>query len=187
MVEDALASGRHIGMVQPTVPRQDNAPQPNAPADQPEVYPIGCAGLIEEVKRVEDGRFLITLVGASRFRVREELPLLRGYRRVTADYGAFASDHQPAVEALDTSPLIAALKTYGDAYRVAFDVERLSHLPTPLLVNGLAMSLPFRPAEKQALLEALTLSERQQLVLGLMGMGLQAGRFDGTHTPPTLN
>lgn len=187
LVEDAAVAGRHVGMVQPTVPRQDNAPAPDAPQDQPEVYAVGCAGVIEELRKLDDGRYLVTLLGVSRFRVREELPLLRGYRRIVPDYGGYAADDSEPPEPVDTAALLTALKSYGEVYRVNFDVERLTHLPGALLVNGLAMSLPFRPAEKQALLEAPTLSERQRIVLGLMGMGLQSGRFEGTHAPPTLN
>ena len=187
MVEDALTGGRHIGMIQPLAPRQDNAPAPNAPQDAPELYPVGCAGSIEEYRKLEDGRNLLTLVGVSRFRFREELPLLRGYRRVRADYAQFVADYSGPPEPVDTHALLLALKAYGDQYSVPFDVARLSELPSTMLVNGLSMSLPFRPAEKQALLEAATLAERQKLVLGLMGMGLVSGTADSFHTPPTLN
>ena len=48
----------------------------------PPVYPIGCAGRITQFTETDDGRFLITLTGVSRFRIVEELPLLSGYRRV---------------------------------------------------------------------------------------------------------
>lgn len=187
MVQDALAGARHIGMIQPLAPRQDNAPAPDAPQDAPELYPVGCAGSIEEYRKLEDGRYLLTLAGVSRFRVREELPLQRGYRRVVADYGPFAAGDTAPPEPLDTHALLLALKAYGDQYSVPFDLARLSDLPSTMLVNGLSMSLPFRPAEKQALLEAATLAERHRLVLGLMGMGLVPGAVDGFRTPPTLN
>ena len=187
MVEDALSADKHIGMIQPMVPRQDNSPDPRVPLDQPELYPVGCVGEIEEYRKLEDGRYLLTLVGVSRFRFSEELPLLRGYRRVLADYRGYQADDAEALEALDNRALLEALKAYGDQYSVAFDVNRLNGLPSALLVNGLAMSLPFRPAEKQALLEALTLADRQKLVLSLMGMGLAAGAKEGFYTPPTLN
>ena len=187
MVEDALASGRHIGMVQPTLPRNDNAPGPNAPQDRPDVYPVGCAGVIEQYRQLEDGRYLLTLVGVSRFRIREELPLVRGYRRIVPDYGGYGADEAESDAVLDTADLLAALKSYGDAYQVPFDVKRMTGLSSALLVNGMAMSLPFRPAEKQALLEAPTLADRQRLVLDLLKMDQGAGRAEGTRVPPTLN
>ena len=42
----------------------------------PPVYPIGCAGRITQFSETDDGRYLLTLTGVSRFRIREELPLI---------------------------------------------------------------------------------------------------------------
>ena len=187
MLEDALASSRHVGMVQPAVPRQDNAPAPDAPQDRPELYPVGCAGEIEEYRRLDDGRYLLTLVGVSRYRIREELPLLRGYRRIVPDYGGYAEDGAEPSVSLDAGALVKAFQVYGEAYRIPFDVARLGRLPSSMLVNGAAMSLPFTPAEKQALLEAPTLAERLRLVLNLMDMGLGTERPQNFQSPPTLN
>ena len=59
MVRDAMAGARLIGMVQPRDPRAD--------LKHPDVYPVGCAGLITAFKETDDGRNLITLTGVSRF------------------------------------------------------------------------------------------------------------------------
>ena len=45
------------------------------------------------------------------------------------------------------------------------------------LVNLLAVSLPFHPAEKQALLEAPTLKDRENMLIDLLRLG--AGPLDG--------
>src|SRR5438046_6069315 len=84
MTRDALAGERLIGMVQPS--------DPAASGSNPPVYPTGCAGRITSFSETEDGRFLITLTGISRFRIREELPLLEGYRRVVPEWREFAGD-----------------------------------------------------------------------------------------------
>ncbi|PYQ07933.1 MAG: hypothetical protein DMF82_02640 [Acidobacteria bacterium] len=39
---------------------------------RPPVYPIGCAGVVEECRPLEDGRFNIRLKGVSRFRILSE-------------------------------------------------------------------------------------------------------------------
>src|SRR5260370_348361 len=88
MTRDALADERLIGMVQPS--------DPAASGRNPPVYPTGCAGRITSFSETEDGRFLITLTGISRFRIREELPLLEGYRRVVPDWHEFARDVEGA-------------------------------------------------------------------------------------------
>src|SRR5271168_4097433 len=84
MTRDAMGGERLIGMVQPSDPpiRELNPP----------VYPTGCAGRITSFSETEDGRFLITLTGISRFRICEELPPLEGYRRVVPDWHEFARD-----------------------------------------------------------------------------------------------
>ena len=56
----------------------------------PPVYPIGCAGRITQFSETDDGRYLITLTGVSRFRIREELPLLSGYRNYLIELRGFA-------------------------------------------------------------------------------------------------
>src|SRR6202011_5751273 len=84
MTRDALAGGRLIGMVHPSDRR--------VAAHNPPVYPTGCAGPITSFSETDDGRCLIALTGISRFRIREKLPLLEGYRRVVPEWSEFAGD-----------------------------------------------------------------------------------------------
>src|SRR5207249_11764757 len=83
MTRDALGGERLIGMVQPSDPQDDNR---GGGGPNPPVYPVGCAGRVTQFSETDDGRYLLTLTGVSRFRIREELPLLDGYRRVVPDW-----------------------------------------------------------------------------------------------------
>src|SRR5712691_7069795 len=83
-----LPRGRLIGMVQPSDPAEGGPGIDNRM--NPPVYPIGCAGRITQFSETDDGRYLLTLTGVSRFRIKDELPLLSGYRRVVADWRPFA-------------------------------------------------------------------------------------------------
>ncbi len=85
MVSGAMQEGGHIGMVQPLLPRQDNHPPPGAELETPNLYPVGCAGRLEQHQESPDGRILIQLRGIIRFRIVEELPLHEGHRRARAD------------------------------------------------------------------------------------------------------
>ena len=98
MTQDAMASHRTIGMIQPA--------DPKARLDAPEVYPIGCLGRITSFSETPDNRFLITLSGVCRFAVARELePDGLLYRRVRADYGPFAGDlPPPAPLSVDRGP-----------------------------------------------------------------------------------
>ena len=190
MVADVLDGSQHIGMVQPVVPQQDNRPEPSelktAP-DNPDVYAIGCAGRIEQAEKQSDGRYLILLKGVSRFRVTRELPREQEYRQVLARYDEFVQDlGEPRTE-LSPGPLLAALEDFGEKKELEFDMERLKLLPGIVLLNGLSAALPFSPGEKQALLEAPTPEERQELLLELMGWGFEQYDGESYYSPPIVN
>ena len=169
MISDALGGERLIGMVQPNEPQDDNR-GPRGAAN-PSIYPIGCAGRITQFAETDDGRFLITLTGVSRFRIAEELPLLSGYRRVVPDWEPFATDRDPPVEAkFDRDRLIRGLKGFFAQRRVSADFDAIEKAPGEYLVTSLAMACPFAPSEKQALLEAADGTERAQLLTALLEM-----------------
>jgi Lon protease-like protein len=178
---------RWIGMIQPRVPHQDNWPALDEPPANPELYTVGCAGRVERCEPQPDGRYLLLLKGVSRFRVRRELELLRGYRRVAADYTEFAADlREPEME-LDPATLLRAVREFGQAQGLSFDLDVLASLPGVALLNGLAVALPFRPAERQALLEAEGPRERQQMLLALMGMGVEPLDAEDYYSPPIVH
>jgi Lon protease-like protein len=187
MVADALESGRHIGMIQPLTPRQDNWVDLAEAPENPALYSVGCVGRIDRCEPQPDGRYLIVLRGVSRFRVKEELPLKRGYRRVVADYSGFAADLQELAVSLNPTRLLRALRGFGEKHGLELDFDLLACVPGVSLLNGLSVALPFRPAEKQALLEAAGPAEREELLLTLMGMGIEPVVADDYYSPPILN
>ena len=137
----------------------------------PPVYPIGCAGRITQFSEADDGRFLLTLTGVSRFRIVEELPLLSGYRRVVPDWQPFAHDRDPLGEPqFDRPRLIRGLKNFFEQRELSADWSAIDKAPSEHLVTSLAMACPFAPSEKQALLEAADLDERATLLTGLVEM-----------------
>ncbi|HEV8583065.1 MAG TPA: LON peptidase substrate-binding domain-containing protein [Thermoanaerobaculia bacterium] len=187
MVADALKGEKRIGMIQPLVPRQDNwvdlAQQPENPA----LYSVGCLGRIDECEQQPDGRYLVVLRGLYRFRMQQELPLHRGYRRVLADGSEFQSDRDELDVLVNPARLMRALRAFGEKHELEFDYDLLASVPGISLLNGLSVALPFRPAEKQALLEAVDPAEREELLLTLMGMGIEPLSSDEYYSPPVLN
>jgi uncharacterized protein len=189
MVADALDGDQLIGMVQPVTPRQDNwvASAEGPDPDNPEIYRIGCLGRIEEHEPQDDGRYLIVLRGVSRFRIREELPRPRGYRRVLVEYAEFQRDFDELNVFLNPSQMMRALRAFGEKHDLELDYDLLASVPGISLLNGLSVALPFRPAEKQALLEAADPAVREELLLTLMGMGIEPLSTDEYYSPPVLN
>jgi uncharacterized protein len=163
MTSDALGGPRLIGMIQPT--------DPNVREREPAVYPTGCAGRITSFAETPDGRFLITLTGMSRFRVREELPLLRGYRRVVPEWRDFVNDLEASpAPAFDRDRLLEALKGYFAQHQLKADWDAVKATPSEELVTSLAMMCPFEPREKQALLEAADVTARAELLTAIVEM-----------------
>jgi Lon protease-like protein len=165
MVQDSLARGRMFGMVQP------DATAPATPAG-PGLFRIGCLGRLSSFAETDDGRLLITLTGVIRFRLAEELPPHRGYRRVRPDYAPFAADLDIAEDppGIDRAALLGALKPYFKGRGIEANWDAIEEMPDALLVTTLAMVCPFEPREKQALLEATTPSDRAAMLIALMEM-----------------
>ncbi|CAL1241708.1 LON peptidase substrate-binding domain-containing protein [Candidatus Methylocalor cossyra] len=161
LVFDALGAERLIGMVQP---------DPTAPHKEA-VYATGTAGRIVSFGETPDGRLLIVLAGVCRFDIREEIPTVRGYRRVLVDWSRFRQDLDTPGEAgggYDRLRLMALLKEYLQRKGVEINWTNLEQIPSPLLVNVLAGQLPFDVPERQALVEAVTPEERMAKLASLL-------------------
>jgi Lon protease-like protein len=167
MVEDSLGRGRLFGMIAPNehAPRAENGPS---------LYRIGCLGRLSHFSETDDGRFLITLSGISRFVVKREIAMHRGYRRVEADFSPFAQDSQIAPDLAPETrvEILEALKIYFDMKGIDANWDAVHGMPDSLLVVTLAMLCPFDTAEKQALLEAPTEHDRAGDLLALLRMAV---------------
>ena len=178
MTEDALGAARVVGMIQPD-------PQKTTGPSGPGFYRIGCLGRISSFSETDDGRYLITLSGLTRFAVAVELEMRRGYRRVRADLTRFAADLEAAPEAVafDRDGLLAALRSYFQ--RRGFDAnwDAIAKMPDDTLVVTLAMVCPFNAAEKQALLEAPDEDERARTLRTLLEIDTHQPNEPGPDRP----
>src|SRR3546814_19901807 len=88
MIRDARAGDRVIGMVQPREHGESH------PVKGPPLFAIGGLGRISQCTETNDGRFLISLEGVSRFRLARELEVATPYRMVEVDYAVFRSEER---------------------------------------------------------------------------------------------
>lgn len=171
MIDDAMAGDRIIGMLQPQ----------QGPRLAPGLSPIGCAGRITSFAETSDGRYLITLTGCARFRLASEIPTRTPYRQIRADFTPFEADlTTPPVDdvGLDRDGLLDALRAYLETRGLDIDWDTAETAPPEALVNSLSMALPFDPPEKQALLEAASLTDRSAVLTALLTIDA-AGDSDG--------
>jgi Lon protease-like protein len=178
MVDAAMSGSRLIAMVQPKIPNSEKR-------TKPALSDIGCLGRIVDYSETDDGRYMITLLGLTRFRIageREDADT--PYRLVAADYAAFASDfRQESEPGMPRARLIAALRPYLQDREMQTDWSTIDEAPEETLVNALAMLCPFGPAEKQALLEAPTLKARTEALVALLEMANAQTGGNGGSTP----
>ena len=172
MLDDALKTKhRLIGMIQPRdVPA----------AAEKRLHAIGCAGRVTGFSETEDGRYMVTLSGISRFRVLQEVQGFTPYRRCQVDWAPFARD-LGGVES-DTgfkrAEFMAGLKRYFEAMELSTDWGSLKGADEELLINSLSMLCPFAPEDKQALLEAPSLTTRRETLVTLIEFALRGGNGD---------
>ncbi|MGB0577145.1 MAG: LON peptidase substrate-binding domain-containing protein [Alphaproteobacteria bacterium] len=186
MVRDTLADEqRIIGMVQPRVPDpEDNRGAGGLGDDEPDLYRTGCAGRITSFTESKDGRYMLTLTGICRFEIAEKMTGKDGYCRVLANYRRFRDDLgvEPGSE-IDRDRLLAAVKEYFALQNIEASWDAVLATPNDKLITSLAMTCPFGPNERQALLEAQTLSSRADIVVTLLEMALMenGGTSDISH------
>ncbi len=182
MIEDALGTERLIGMIQPSV----TAPTSNAGIIEEKVplHGVGTVGRITSFMETDDGRFLITLTGVSRFRVREELDTVTPYRQCFVDMHEYEGDLKAGLGEDDVSRdrLLDILKQYLETNGLSADWEAIKNAPNESLVNSLSVISPYGPEEKQALLEAKTLEDRNQMLIALTEVALARDNTDGGST-----
>ncbi|WGI22214.1 LON peptidase substrate-binding domain-containing protein [Amylibacter sp. IMCC11727] len=163
MIEDALKTDhRLIGMIQPRETPKGKT--------ETSLQQIGCAGRITSFSETEDGRYLITLSGISRFRLVAAHHGFKPYLTADVDWSSFAADRGGAdVDTrFDRPKFLKTLSRFFDATSLSTDWDSLKEADEELLVNSLSMLCPFEPAEKQALLEAPDLANRRETLVTLM-------------------
>ena len=168
MVDDAMAGDRLIGMVQTR----------GGSRERPELAHVGCVGKVTNFAETGDGRYLITLTGICRFAVGEELPVRTPYRQVRARFDLYEADLRPGEGSggeLDRQSFLTALGHYLEHRGLGIEWESAEAAPIDALVNSLAMGLPFDAAEKQALLEAVTLEDRAATLTALLEIDAAGG------------
>ncbi|PWR01855.1 ATP-dependent protease [Meridianimarinicoccus roseus] len=172
MLDDALKTEhRLIGMVQPrSVPGQEAK----------RLQGIGCAGRVTGFSETEDGRYMITLSGMSRYRVSREVSGFAPYLKADVSWAGFERDLGGAETdpSFDRPAFLDLLGRFFEARNLSTDWDSLKDAEDELLINSLSMLCPFEPEDKQALLEAPSLATRRETLVTLIEFALLGGDRD---------
>jgi hypothetical protein len=169
MLDDCLKTKeRLIGMVQPREGPEGKGKR---------LHSIGCAGRLTAFSETEDGRYMITLTGISRFRMLREADGFTPYIRADVDWGGFDRDlGQPENDpGFKRERFLDLLSKFFTARSLSTDWDSLKEADEELLINSLSMLCPFDVEDKQALLEAPSLSTRRETLVTLIEFALRGG------------
>ena len=163
MVADALSTDRLIGMV---LLREGWTADYEG---RPQIYSVGCSGLITHCEKLPDGRYNIVLRGLDRVRILGE-DQANSYRRARTE-----AMPEPELASQDRTllrqqrarieALIAPSERDG-----GIDPRVTEAMSDEDLVNALAQYLDLEPIEKQALLEQPTVLRRARALIELLEM-----------------
>ena len=161
MIDDAMADGKFIGMIQST-----DQGTPSLPA----LERIGTVGRLVSHSETEDGRYLVVLEGLIRFTMREELNRMKPYRVASADYTGFEDDLDPQslTDPQFRTAFLSSLRRFFEKTGLEADWDSLEQAPLTAVVDKVAMAAPFDAMTKQSLLSAQTATIRADRLLAYM-------------------
>ena len=165
LVNDCMKKNRMFGMVQPK----------NKKGKVSEVYDIGCLGKIVNFAETVDKRFIISLSGIIRFRIKSELKEEKLYRCFEVDYSEFLEDldekkHQSIN--FNKKNLLDKIKIFFKKINYPIDNNELGKLNLDQLVSTVSMISPFSIEEKQKLIETVEIKDKIKILNEIISFNL---------------
>ena len=165
LVNDSMKENRMFGMVQPK----------NRKGITPEVYKIGCLGKIVSFNETEDKRFIISLSGIIRFKIKNEIKKEKLYRIFEVDYSEFLNDLEEEKNQMinfDKKDLFRKIKLFFQKINYPIDYNELIKLNLHQLVNTVSMISPFSVEEKQKLIETIKIEDKLKVLSEIISFNL---------------
>ena len=165
LVNDSMKESRMFGMVQPK----------NKLSKLPEVYDVGCLGKIISFNETNDKRFIISLSGIIRFRIKKEFEKEKLYRNFEVDYSEFLTDLEETkdeIASYDKKNLQNKIKTFFQKINYPIDYNELEKLSLDQIVGTVAMISPFSVEEKQKLIETKKIEDKIKILDEIISFNL---------------
>ncbi len=132
---------------------------------------MGCLGKIKKFESTSDGRYLIELLGLSRFKIIKEIKNDKSYRECEINFNDFKEDTQLKKEELKFSDLELIFKSFKSLFEkkgYLINWKSLEKQDLNETINALSMASPFSLEEKQILLECKNLISRKDKIAEIL-------------------
>ncbi len=159
LINDSMKENRMFGMIQPKSKKSGKL----------DVYEVGCLGKITGFNETSDNRFIITLTGIIRFRIKKENQLDRKklYRQFEVDYSDFLNDideKKDEVSINDKNSFIEKIKFFFEKINYPIRDNELRKLSMDQLISTVCMISPFSSEEKQKLIETVNIENKLKIL-----------------------
>ena len=165
LINDCMKDDRMFGMIQPK----------SKVSKSPDVYKIGCLGKIVSFNETSDKRFIITLSGLIRFRIKNEIEQKKLYREFDVDYSEFLDDLKEKKNYLinyNKNNFLNKIKKFFQKLNYSVDHDELLKLDFEQLINTVCMISPFSVEEKQKLIESLKIEDKIKILDEIINFNL---------------
>ena len=165
LVDDCMKGKRMFGMVQPR----------NSTGLSPEVYSVGCLGKIISFNETTDNRFIITLLGLTRFRIKKEIQKKKLYRSFEVDYSEFLDDlkiNKDETLNSEKKNLLNKIQVFFEKINYPVKYSELSKLDLDELISNVSMISPFSIEEKQKLIETKNIDNKIKVLNEVINFNL---------------
>ena len=177
MVNDCIKNDRIFGMIQ--IKRHKNLNSKK----NPETYEIGCLGKIVNFNETEDNRFIITLLGLTRFKIINEISNNKLYREFVVDYTKFNDDlDKNKLLILNTKNLFSKVKIFLKKKGLSLNWGELENLDIEQMINTVCMITPLSIEEKQKLLESEKIGDKVNVLEEIIDFNLKSQFQNETKT-----
>jgi len=165
LVDDCMKGNRMFGMVQPR----------KSVGLTPEVYSVGCLGKIISFNETTDKRFIITLLGVTRFKIKKEIQKEKLYRSFEVDYSEFSNDLEFKKDenfSSEKKNLLNKIKIFFEKINYPVKYNELSKLDLDELISNVSMISPFSIEEKQKLIETSKIDSKIKILNEIINFNL---------------
>ena len=165
LVNDCMKNNKLFGMIQPI----------SKEVSEPKVYKVGCLGKIISYGETNDKRFIISLSGITRFKIKKELSTDKLYREFEVDYTDFVNDlnlNKNEEKKEDIKDLLKKIQNLLNKKNYFINFDELKKLNFEQLISTICMISPFSIVEKQKLIEAISLSDKIKILDNIINFNL---------------
>ena len=134
-----------------------------------------CLGKIISFNETSDKRFIISLVGLTRFRIKKELKKEKLYRSFEVNYSELLNDLEIKKDEsfiLEKKNLLKIIQFFFEKINYPVKYNELSKLDLDELISNVSMISPFSIEEKQKLIETKKIDNKIKVLSEIINSNL---------------